>query len=62
MRKPGNKLVKKLSKTIIDFANLKEIKAKNGEINIKDFNSKTSKPFFRITSLNLFLLNLFICS
>ena len=41
MRKPGKNLVKKLSKTIIDFENLKEMNARKGENNINEFNSKT---------------------
>jgi hypothetical protein len=39
IRNPGKNFVKKLSKIIIDFANLKEMKARKGEINMKEFNS-----------------------
>ena len=61
-KKPGNNLVKILSIKIIDFAKLKERKARNGEIKINEFNSKTSKSFFLKIFFNLFLLNLLICS
>ena len=62
IRNPGKNFVKKLSKLIIDFAKLNSRKARNGDINIKDFNSRTWKPFLIIIFLNLALSNLFICS